>query len=70
MKSLMTAYDVYGNPLAPGASSNFQNQVTAPNGATFNDHLNNLNFRSNMHDMRDLMKSLNHENESIINQSR
>lgn len=39
----------------------------APVEATFNDHMNNINFRANMHDMRDLMKSLAHDQESMLN---
>ena len=32
--------------------------------------MNNMNFRANMHDMRDLMKSLAQENETMLNASR
>lgn len=54
----------------PGSNSNFQNRVTVANDSNFNVHMSNLNFRSNVHDMRDLMKSLNHEGESMLHASR
>lgn len=40
-----------------------------PSQANFNETMNTLNFRSDMHDMRDLMKSLNAET-SNLNASR
>lgn len=44
----------------------------AQNGGetNFNDNMNNRNYGQNIHDMRDLMKSLAHEKESMLNASR
>ena len=79
MKSILTTYDMYGNPIhssaaqdanmiAAGNRSGTANQaVPQPqNENNFNDHMNQLHFRSNMHDMRDLMKSLNQETGSLM----
>jgi len=62
-------YELYGKK--PSLMENLQElHVKQSAEINFNDHMNNLNFRSNMHDMRDLMKSLNLENESLLNVSR
>ena len=47
-----------------------QDMTRQPGEPTFNDHMNNMHFRANMHDMRDLMKSLAQENETMLNASR
>ena len=62
MKSILTQYDMYGNPINGVAvipETNFPTHVRNQPEPSFNDVMNNMNFRSNMHDMRDLMKSLN-----------
>lgn len=77
MKSILTNYDPYGNPLPAGAEANtaFAGNTRAShpqmNEPNFNDYMNILNNRSKIHDMRDLMKSLNNmEQADFINASR
>ena len=84
MKSIMTNYDVYGNPIhhpAVAQQDSTENILPAdnhhhrPGGAVnqpsitennFDVIMNKQNQMKQMHDMRDLMKSLNQETGSLM----
>mmetsp|Transcript_15425 Transcript_15425/g.20879 ORF Transcript_15425/g.20879 Transcript_15425/m.20879 type:complete len:126 (-) Transcript_15425:1356-1733(-) len=72
MNPMFLPFEAYGKQQLVDQNQDLQTKGGGVTGepATFNDHMNNMHFRANMHDMRDLMKSLAHESETMLNASR